>query len=86
MIIDFSTHYFDLYGKSWMAHGRAWPHGSISMILNHNLSMMSHVENFIQSRKFACSCQFSSLALSIVSELHLNDPGRIKDAFRHRVS
>ena len=53
MIMNFSTHYFDFHGKSWMAHGRAWPHGSSSMILTHDSSMMSHVENFVQSRKFS---------------------------------
>ena len=89
--MDFSTHYFDFHGKSWMAHGRAWPHGSSSMILNHDSSMMSHVENFVQSRKLSLTVSvFVSSSVSCFwaseSEGYLNGPGSIKDAFRHRVS
>ena len=38
MIMDFSTHYFYFHVKSWMAHGRAWSHGSSSMTLTHDSS------------------------------------------------
>ena len=86
MIMEFSTHYIYFHGKSWMAHDRAWPHGSASMILTHDSTMMSHVENFVQSRKFSLFVSVLSLLLSLVSEGYLNGPGSIKDALRHRVS
>ena len=53
-----------IHGKSWMAHGRAWPHGSSSMILTHDSSMMSHVENFVQSRNFFLLSVFVSCSVS----------------------
>ena len=86
MIMDFSTHCFYFHGKSWMAHGRAWLHGSSSMILTHDSSMLSHVEDFVQSENFLLPCQFWSFVLSLYSEGYLNGPGSIKAAFWHRVS
>ena len=79
MIMDFSAYYFDFHGKSWMAHGRAWPHGSSSMILTHDSSMMSHVENFVRSRKF-------SLTVSVFVFVSFSKPQNLRVTLMARVA
>ena len=49
MIMDFSTHYILIHGKTSMIHGRVTLHGFLSMIVIHDSSMICHVEKFVQS-------------------------------------
>ena len=63
-----------------MAHGREWPHGSSSMILTHDSSMMSHVETLVQSRKV-------SLTVSVfASSVFFSEPQNLRVSLMARVA
>ena len=73
------AHTVGLDNGPWMVHGRAWPHGSSSMILTHDSSMMSHVENFVRSRKF-------SLTVSVFVSVSLSKPQNLRVTLMARVA